>query len=137
MGQSWDTCERALQDLLAAFAQRQGHVFFLLVLQQQAFPRFYFMSSADLLDVLSNGNNPARVVHHFPKFFNAIVPCLPSEREFSKKHRFGGRRVKCMTIECIMFSDELNSWISEYTQRLEKAVNQQSKRRGQVILQVP
>ena len=38
----------------------------------QAFPRFYFMSSADLLDVLSNGNNPARVVHHFPKFFNAI-----------------------------------------------------------------
>jgi hypothetical protein len=38
----------------------------------QAFPQFYFMSSADLLDVLSNGNNPARVVHHFPKFFNAI-----------------------------------------------------------------
>ena len=42
----------------------------------QAFPRFYFMSSADLLDVLSNGNNPARVVHHFPKFFNAIVAQL-------------------------------------------------------------
>ena len=42
----------------------------------QAFPRFYFMSSADLLDVLSNGNNPARVVHHFPKFFNAIEASL-------------------------------------------------------------
>ena len=34
------------------------------------------MSSADLLDVLSNGNNPARVVHHFPKFFNAIETWL-------------------------------------------------------------
>ncbi|CAE7860132.1 ODA11 [Symbiodinium microadriaticum] len=47
-------------------------------LASQAFPRFYFMSSANLLDVLSNGsskprlNNPARVVPQFPKFFNAI-----------------------------------------------------------------
>ena len=26
-----------------------------------AFPRFYFVSSADLLDILSNGNNPPTV----------------------------------------------------------------------------
>ncbi|CAK9103509.1 Dynein alpha chain [Durusdinium trenchii] len=51
-------CEKALNEFMDG--------------KRQAFPRFYFMSSADLLDVLSNGNNPARVVHHFPKFFNAI-----------------------------------------------------------------
>lgn len=26
------------------------------------FPRFYFVSSADLLDILSNGNNPSLVI---------------------------------------------------------------------------
>ncbi|CAL1157217.1 unnamed protein product [Cladocopium goreaui] len=51
-------CEKALNEFMDG--------------KRKAFPRFYFMSSADLLDVLSNGNNPARVVHHFPKFFNAI-----------------------------------------------------------------
>ena len=30
------------------------------------------MSSADLLDVLSNGNQPTKVVCQFPKFFQAI-----------------------------------------------------------------
>eukprot|EP00971_Amphidinium_carterae_P006554 129301-Amphidinium_carterae.1 len=40
--------------------------------KRRAFPRFYFMSAQDLLDVLSNGNNPAKVVPQFPKFFIAI-----------------------------------------------------------------
>merc|ERR1719174_2484628 len=51
-------CEKALNDFMDG--------------KRRAFPRFYFMSSADLLDVLSNGNNPARVVPQFPKFFQAI-----------------------------------------------------------------
>ncbi|CAE7508010.1 ODA11 [Symbiodinium sp. CCMP2592] len=51
-------CEKALNEFMDG--------------KRQAFPRFYFMSSANLLDVLSNGNNPARVVPQFPKFFNAI-----------------------------------------------------------------
>lgn len=29
--------------------------------KRRAFPRFYFVSTADLLDILSNGNNPAKV----------------------------------------------------------------------------
>jgi len=40
--------------------------------KKRAFPRFYFMSSNDLLDVLSNGNQPAKVIPQFPKFFIAI-----------------------------------------------------------------
>jgi dynein heavy chain len=51
-------CQKALQEFMDG--------------KRRAFPRFYFMSAADLLDVLSNGNNPAKVVPQFPKFFIAI-----------------------------------------------------------------
>lgn len=40
-------CEKALAEYLET--------------KRLAFPRFYFVSSADLLDILSNGNNPVIV----------------------------------------------------------------------------
>jgi dynein heavy chain len=36
------------------------------------FPRFYFISSVDLLDILSNGNNPSKVNKHISKVILAI-----------------------------------------------------------------
>lgn len=38
-----------------------------------AFPRFYFVSSADLLDILSNGNRPEFVARHLTKLFDSIA----------------------------------------------------------------
>ncbi|CAH1164042.1 unnamed protein product [Phaedon cochleariae] len=38
-----------------------------------AFPRFYFVSSADLLDILSNGNQPELVAKHLTKLFDSIA----------------------------------------------------------------
>jgi dynein heavy chain len=40
--------------------------------KRKAFPRFYFVSPADLLDILSNGNNPKKIMIHMPKIFQAI-----------------------------------------------------------------
>ena len=40
-------CEKALAEYLET--------------KRLAYPRFYFVSSADLLDILSNGNNPEAV----------------------------------------------------------------------------
>ena len=37
--------------------------------KRRAFPRFYFVSTADLLDILSNGNSPTRVMMHMSKCF--------------------------------------------------------------------
>lgn len=42
-------CEKALAEYLDT--------------KRLAFPRFYFISSADLLDILSNGTNPHQVAH--------------------------------------------------------------------------
>ena len=38
-----------------------------------AFPRFYFVSSADLLDILSNGNQPELVAKHLTKLFDSMA----------------------------------------------------------------
>lgn len=37
--------------------------------KRRAFPRFYFVSTADLLDILSNGNDPAHIQQHMSKCF--------------------------------------------------------------------
>ncbi|XP_077291064.1 dynein heavy chain at 93AB [Arctopsyche grandis] len=52
-------CEKALAEYLET--------------KRLAFPRFYFVSSADLLDVLSNGNQPEMVCRHLTKLFDSIA----------------------------------------------------------------
>ncbi|KAG8180011.1 hypothetical protein JTE90_020966 [Oedothorax gibbosus] len=41
--------------------------------KRRVFPRFYFVSSADLLDILSNGTRPRTVVRHLPKLFDSVA----------------------------------------------------------------
>jgi dynein heavy chain len=48
-------CKRSLMDFLDA--------------KRRQFPRFYFTSEADLLDILSNGNVPSKIAHHVTKVF--------------------------------------------------------------------
>eukprot|EP00066_Takifugu_rubripes_P027828 XP_011617094.1 PREDICTED: dynein heavy chain 9, axonemal [Takifugu rubripes] len=52
-------CEKALREYLDT--------------KRLAFPRFYFVSSADLLDILSNGTNPQQVQKHLSKLFDNIA----------------------------------------------------------------
>ncbi|XP_010211142.1 PREDICTED: dynein heavy chain 17, axonemal, partial [Tinamus guttatus] len=52
-------CEKALAEYLET--------------KRLAFPRFYFVSSADLLDILSNGNEPAEVARHLSKLFDSLA----------------------------------------------------------------
>ncbi|CAF0714705.1 unnamed protein product [Brachionus calyciflorus] len=52
-------CEKALAEYLET--------------KRLAFPRFYFVSSADLLDILSNGNEPDKVMKHLTKLFDSIA----------------------------------------------------------------
>ncbi|XP_067673689.1 dynein beta chain, ciliary-like [Haliotis asinina] len=56
---SLSICEKALAEYLET--------------KRLAFPRFYFVSSADLLDILSNGNNPPVVSRHLTKLFDSMA----------------------------------------------------------------
>jgi len=59
-------CEKALAEYLET--------------KRLAFPRFYFVSSSDLLDILSNGTNPEAVCKHLEKLFDNL-----SDMEFEGK----------------------------------------------------
>ncbi|PNW78281.1 hypothetical protein CHLRE_09g403800v5 [Chlamydomonas reinhardtii] len=53
-----EQCEKALQEYLET--------------KRVAFPRFYFVSPADLLDILSKGSNPQLILRHLQKCFDNI-----------------------------------------------------------------
>lgn len=55
-------CEKALNDYLET--------------KRLAFPRFYFVSSADLLDILSNGNQPDLIQRHLTKLFDSLAKLI-------------------------------------------------------------
>ncbi|XP_077576473.1 dynein axonemal heavy chain 11 [Stigmatopora nigra] len=60
-------CEKALADYLET--------------KRLAFPRFYFISSADLLDILSKGSRPKDITSHLSKLFDNM-----SDLELSPNH---------------------------------------------------
>jgi Ribonuclease G/E len=53
-----EKCERALNEYLEV--------------KKGIFPRFYFVSNAALLDILSNGNNPPKIMPHVGSVFDGI-----------------------------------------------------------------
>ncbi|KAL1129229.1 hypothetical protein AAG570_013758 [Ranatra chinensis] len=56
---SLTTCEKALAQYLET--------------KRLAYPRFYFVSSADLLDILSNSNQPELVCRHLTKLYDSVA----------------------------------------------------------------
>ena len=57
IGKQLDACEKSLADFLDG--------------KRRIFPRFYFVSKADLLDILSNGSTPQKILPHMTKVFLA------------------------------------------------------------------
>jgi dynein heavy chain, axonemal len=58
MDQKLETIQKSLDDYLEA--------------RRQDFPRFYFISNADLLEILGQSNNPKNVAKHFKSCFEGI-----------------------------------------------------------------
>lgn len=75
-------CEKALADYLD--------------IKRLAFPRFYFISSADLLDILSNGTNPHQVAAF--RFFFA---------QNGKFYKFSMGGVKNGSLQSFSFTTDL------------------------------
>ena len=61
-----EICKKSLKDFLSG--------------KQQQFPRFYFVSEADLLDILSTGSEPQKIMRHITKVFLAIKGMNLQER---------------------------------------------------------
>ncbi|OCT60754.1 dynein heavy chain 9, axonemal isoform X2 [Xenopus laevis] len=68
-------CEKALAEYLDT--------------KRLAFPRFYFISSADLLDILSNGTNPQLVMRHLSKLFDNMAKMKFQEDSNGSESKMG------------------------------------------------
>jgi dynein heavy chain len=58
MTKELEKCEKALNEYLEV--------------KKNVFPRFYFVSNAALLDILSNGNCPPKIMQHIGSVFDGI-----------------------------------------------------------------
>jgi dynein heavy chain len=62
-----------LEDMQARLSLCEKSLAEYLETKRLAFPRFYFVSSSDLLDILAKGNIPYKVAVHLPKLFDNIA----------------------------------------------------------------
>ena len=84
-----DACEKALTDFIGR--------------KQSQFPRFYFVSRADLLDLLSNGSTPARIVHHVPKVLLATDSLALTEPATPGGRPIATSFTACVGVETVRF----------------------------------
>jgi len=63
---------KALNEMKIGLDQCEKSLFAYLEVKRMFFPRFYFVSNAALLDILSNGNSPQAIQKHFGDCFNNV-----------------------------------------------------------------
>ena len=68
-----DLCKKSLADFLDG--------------RRRQFPRYYFISEADLLDILSNGSTPEKILTHVPKVYLSTKTLVFSDVERSATDR--------------------------------------------------
>uniref|UniRef100_A0A8C0HXD6 Dynein axonemal heavy chain 11 n=1 Tax=Balaenoptera musculus TaxID=9771 RepID=A0A8C0HXD6_BALMU len=105
-------CEKALAEYLET--------------KRVAFPRFYFISSADLLDILSKGAQPMEVTHHLSKLFDSIVDLQFEDHQdvsarravgmYSKEKEYVPFPAEC---ECI---GHVETWLLQLEQTMQETV---------------
>uniref|UniRef100_A0A8C0IKH9 Dynein axonemal heavy chain 11 n=1 Tax=Chelonoidis abingdonii TaxID=106734 RepID=A0A8C0IKH9_CHEAB len=106
-------CEKALAEYLET--------------KRIAFPRFYFISSADLLDILSKGTQPRQVTHHLTKLFDNIADLQFQDNKeksanialgmYSKEKEYVPFRAEC---ECI---GQVEIWLQQLEETMCKTVH--------------
>ncbi|XP_039201063.1 dynein heavy chain 17, axonemal isoform X2 [Crotalus tigris] len=113
--QSLALCEKALAEYLET--------------KRLAFPRFYFVSSADLLDILSNGNDPVEVSRHLSKLFDSMAKLkfkLDAEEKplkigvgmYSKEDEYVDFDKDC---DC---SGQVEVWLNRVLERMQNTLRQ-------------
>ncbi|XP_031213696.1 dynein heavy chain 11, axonemal isoform X3 [Mastomys coucha] len=105
-------CEKALAEYLET--------------KRVTFPRFYFISSSDLLDILSKGAQPTQVTRHLVKLFDSIsdlqfednpeVSTHKAVGMFSKEKEYVPFQAGC---ECI---GHVESWLLQLEQTMKDTV---------------
>ena len=108
-------CEKALNDYLE--------------IKRLAYPRFYFISSADLLDILSKGQQPELVARHLSKLYDNLAKLIFINEGGKMTKKAKGMRSKDLD-ELVMFSQPCDCngfveiWLNNVTLSMQKTLRQ-------------
>jgi hypothetical protein len=117
---SLETSERALQDYLET--------------KRRAFPRFYFVAPADLLDMLAHGGDPHAIEPHLSKLFDNV-----HRLEWKKDSATGAKTNIAVGMyskegEYVPFADEcahkgtLENWLARLVEAMKSALRSEYQR---------
>ena len=101
-----------LADLLGKIQKALGEY---LERERASFPRFYFVGDEDLLEIIGNSKNIARLQKHFKKMFAGITSIILSEDETIIKGMASkeGEEVAFIAPVSIKEHPRINEWLSQ------------------------
>ena len=88
-----ELCEKSLTDFMDA--------------KKRLFPRFYFTSTTDLLDMLSNGSEPLKIMQHMPKVICGIANLTLQEGSETADRPTAIGMVAAVGVETVEFHSRL------------------------------
>lgn len=103
-------CERALNAYLET--------------KRLAYPRFYFVSTADLLDILSNATNPQYVCKHLTKLYDSLAKLTfktGTKRAYAMQSKENGEEVEFLN-ECNC-EGQVEVWLNQTTDSMRKTLH--------------
>ena len=109
MMQSLEMCQKSLNEYLD--------------MKKKVYPRFYFVSTTALLDILSNGNNPPRIMSHFGDCYGALKTLLWDETAEDETYVATG--CSAQDGEILEFSNKfkitgaVENWLNAFTDHLK------------------
>ncbi|TMW47086.1 hypothetical protein DOY81_007829 [Sarcophaga bullata] len=108
-------CEKALNDYLET--------------KRLAYPRFYFVSSADLLDILSNGNNPKAISKHLTKLYDSLGNLVLIQNSKLAKGMVAKEHEEFIPfLDNCDCSGKVEVWLNRVTEKMREALRDQLKR---------
>jgi dynein heavy chain len=99
MHRELEKCEKALNEYLE--------------IKKSFFPRFYFVSNAALLDILSNGNIPSKIMPHLGSVFDGIGDlelCYSTAQEKSMKDEKDDPETAVVGVICHMYHNNRHNY---------------------------
>ncbi|RNE99549.1 cytoplasmic dynein 2 heavy chain 1 isoform X1 [Trypanosoma rangeli] len=112
IGSQTDIVDR-LKSILEQIERCQKSLIEFLEAKRERFPRFYFISDEDMLEILGHGKNPSVIQTHLKKLFMGIHSVVFSVDEKAITHMVSADREEVQLVEQISIADDddVEKWL--------------------------
>ncbi len=113
-----------LADLLSKVQKALGEY---LERERASFPRFYFVGDEDLLEIIGNSKNIARLQRHFKKMFAGISSVILSEdgNDITGMTSAEGEEVIFAEAVSMVRNPRINDWLTEVESKMRHSLVKQ------------